>query len=738
MPLGKFARVLRTTGLIASLLASAAAIGEAAPGGTRITNTATMTYTDDRGQTFTAQSNAVSVSLASVSAIAVTPKETAADVASEGYTAGTLLTRTFTVTNGGNVADAYTIAAAASGAGTLASIAFVTSAGNVPVTLNATVSPVLQPGESIKVQLVITTTGVAAGTTFPITLTARSTNASAANGLVSDSGRQWAIAQPGASIAGPLGPNTLVTKLVNQVRTHPAQPGETITYAISFKNYGGSAATNVVLTDSVPPGITALPNTVALNGTNIASSATLNGQVLTVKIGTLAVGAVDTLTFDATVQTGAIAGASYVNVAQVQADGIAPVATTPASVLIGLANVVYDGFAGSGSPVSGAVMTLRDFATKNLVALPKTGTSGSSSGRAPLEQLIGVPPDGLAPNHANANPFVTGSDGTYSFVFSPGQLGTQSAPAVYELDISAPGYRDRRIQVSISPDASGLLYNAELRQLDDQLLAVPGGFTLVANSVSLPEVFGLLGNLPMFAAHPLAVTKTVDRDVASGGDRLLYTIQAGASGSSLGATKVIDTLPAGVVYAPGTARVDNVPMEPARVGRTLTWAFPNLANGHTITYACVVMPYAAEGATLVNVVDVDAVTASGAHVAGFASADTRVVAGPLGNRIVITGRVFVDAHGTGRFSEGDRGVGAVRIYLEDGESVTTDKYGRFTFPSVHPGQHVLRVDESTLPPGVRPFGERRYDSPKSMQRLVHGLYDSGLMQDVNFALQGAP
>jgi uncharacterized repeat protein (TIGR01451 family) len=697
-----------------------------------------MTYTDAQGQTFTAQSNAVSVSLASVSAIAVTPKETAADVATEGYTAGTLLTRTFTVTNGGNVADAYTIAAAASGAGTLASIAFVTSSGNVPVTLNSTVSPTLQPGESIKVQLVITTTGVAAGTTFPITLTARSTNASAANGLVSDSGRQWAIAQAGASIAGPLGPNTIVTKLVNQVRTHPAQPGETVTYAISFKNYGGSAATNVVLTDNVPPGITALPNTVALNGTNVASSASLNGQVLTVRIGTLAVGAVDTLTFDATVQNGSIAGASFVNVAQIQADGIAQVATSPASVLIGLANVVYDGFAGASSPVSGAVMTLRDFATKNVVALPKTGSSGSSSSRAPLEQLIGVPADGLAPNRANANPFVTGADGTYSFVFSPNQLGTQSAPAVYELGVSAPGYRDRRIQVSISPDASGLLYNAVLRELDDQMLAAPGGFTLVANSVSLPEVFGLLGNLPMFAAHPLAVTKTVDRDVASGGDRLLYTIQAGASGSSLGATKVIDTLPAGVVYAPGTARVDNVPMEPARVGRTLTWAFPNLANGHTITYACVVMPYAAEGATLVNVVDVDATTSSGAHVAGFASADTRVVAGPLGNRIVITGRVFVDVHGTGRYSEGDRGVGAVRIYLEDGESVTTDKYGRFTFPSVHPGQHVLRVDESTLPPGVRPFGERRYDSPKSMQRLVHGLYDSGLMQDVNFALQGAP
>jgi uncharacterized repeat protein (TIGR01451 family) len=740
MPWGICAWTARAIGLIVSLSALAATAGEAAPpAGSIITNTATMTYTDTLGTTFTTQSNPVSVSLAAVSAIVVSPKETAADPATEGYSAGSLLTRTFTVTNGGNVPDAFTITAAASGAGTIASLAFVNPAGNLPITLNSTVSPPIAPGGSVHVQVVVTTTGIAAGTTFPITLSARSTNASAANGLVTDSGRMWAVAQGGATIAGPFGPNTIVTKLVNQVRTHPAQPGETVTYTIAFKNYGGSAATNVVLTDAIPAGITALPQTVALNGTNVGAAATLSGQVLTVKIGTLAVGASDTLTFDATVQPGMVAGASFINVATLQADGIAQVATSPASVLVGLANVVYDGFAGAAAPVPGAVLTLRDFTTKALVALPKTGgTSTSSLTRAPLDQLIGVPADGLAPNRTNANPYATGPDGTYSFVFAQSQLGTAGSPAVYELDVAAPGYRDRRIQVSISPDASGLLYNAVLRELDDQMLAVPGGFSLVANSVSLPEVFGLLGNLPMFASHPLAVSKTVDRDVASGGDRLFYTLQVGASGASLGATKVVDTLPAGVVYAPGTARVDNVPVEPLRFGRTLTWAFPSLTSGHAITYACVVMPYAAEGATLVNVVDVDAVGASGAHVSGFASADTRVVAGPLGNRIVITGRVFADVHGSGRFSEGDRGVSGVRIFLEDGESVTTDKYGRFTFPSVHPGQHVLRIDESTLPAGVRPFGDRRYDSPKSLQRLVHGLYDAGLMQDVNFALQASP
>ncbi len=522
------------------------------------------------------------------------------------------------------------------------------------------------------------------------------------------------------------------------MRSHSASPGETVTYSIVFKNYGGSPATNVVIVDDVPAGIRPLPQTVALNGINAAASATLAGQRLTVRIGTLAVGAVDTLTFDAVVQSGTTAGATFVNVASLSADGIAPIPTTPASVLVGLGNVVYDGFAGAASPVNGAVMTLRDFVTKSVVTLPAIGSSqGSSLLRSAQDDLVGVPAGGLAPNNANRNPFTTGADGAYSFVFNVNQLGSIALPARYELDITAPGYRDRRIAVTISPDASGLLYNATLQELDDQMLATPGGFTLTANSVSLSEVFGLLGNMPMFAPHPLAVSKTVDRDVASGGDRLVYTLQVGSSGSQFGATRVVDTLPSGVVYAPGTARIDGVPVEPQRNGRILTWTFPALDAQHTITYACVVMPYASDGATLINVVDVDAASGTGARVHAAASADTRVVAGALGNRIVITGRVFVDAAKTGRFRDGDRGVAGVRIYLEDGSSVTTDQYGRFTFPSVHPGQHVLRVDTTTLPAGVRAYDDRRYDSPRSLQRLLHGLYDAGLMHDVNFAVEQA-
>lgn len=735
-------RLVRTIVLSLACAALATHAGEAAsPAGTIVTNTATAQYAaGPSGTTYSVQSNTVQVAIAAVSAIVVGPKEKAVNSATEGYSVGVPITRTFTITNVGNAADAYTITAVTSGGGAISSIAFVESNGNVPVTLNATISPTLQPGQSISVQVGLTTAGIAVGASFPIALTARSTYAGAANGLVSDSGQVWALAQAAASLGGVGGPDTLVTKLVDSVRSTTATPGTTITYSIAFKNYGGSLATNVVLTDDIPAGITALPATTALNGTAIASAASLSGQVLTVKIGTLAPSAMDTVTFQATVMSGQIAGASFVNVASLAADGIAPAQTSPASVLVGLANKVYDGYVGGSAPIAGSVITLRDATTHAVIALPANPggtTSTSSLPGSPQGGLIGVPAGGLPPNNANANPYTTGADGTYSFVFNASQLGTVAQPAQYEVDITALGYTARRIAVSISPDVTGTLYNATLRQLDDQMLAVPGGFGLVANSVSLSDVFGLLGNMPMFAPHPLTVTKTVDRDIASGGDRLLYTVQVGSSAEAFAATRVIDTLPAGVVYAPGTARVDGQPVEPTRDGRILTWAFPSLSGTHTIVYAGVVLPYTAQGTTLINVVDVDAIATTGGHVTGSASADTRVIAGALGNRIVITGRVFADVARTGRFRPGDKGVAGVRIYLEDGESVTTDPNGRFTFPSVRPGQHVLRVDATTLPPSVRPYTDRRYDSTRSLQRLLHGIYDAGLMQDVEFAVEPA-
>jgi hypothetical protein len=122
-------------------------------------------------------------------------------------------------------------------------------------------------------------------------------------------------------------------------------------------------------------------------------------------------------------------------------------------------------------------------------------------------------------------------------------------------------------------------------------------------------------------------------------------------------------------------------------------------------------------------------------VGARATAVTNVTAGVFTDRTIIVGRVYVDVAKAGRFVRGDTGVAGVRVYLEDGEMVTTDVNGKYDFPSVRPGMHILRLDETTLPTSVVIYQNRRLDSEQSVRRLVHDAYDGGLLQSVDFAVE---
>ncbi len=706
--------------LIAALALAAALVNEsgggasASSGGTVIANAASASYNDAPGHVFTVTSNTVQTTVASVGAILVSPKEESPNPAGEAYAAGSPITRTFTITNSSNISDAYTIAAVSSGAGTVTSVAFLAADGaTIPATAGATVSPAVPPGGTIRVAVGIATAGVAVGTSFPIGLTARTTVTTTANGLQSDQGREWAVAVPPPSIAGTGSASAPVTKTVDEGRSEQSQPGASVVYQIRFQNWGTAPATNAVVTDLVPGGIHPDPASVRLNGAAVA--AVLTGQSLRIPVGTLAPGVPMTLTVSATVDGADVQGATYVNVASIAADDIVPQTTTPASVFVGTSDIVFDGLSNGSTPIAGATVSLVDPVTLKPIALPAAGSTV---------------------NPKNADPFVTAADGVYAFTIPAPPVGTT---LTFDIVIHAAGYLDRKIQVVLTPDASGLLYTVQLRSLDGQPLARAGGFALTDQSVRLPDVFSLLGNLPLFSARPISVTKTADRGSAAPGDRVAYTLGFTSTvPSALGATSVVDTLPAGLAYARGTATLDGSPLEPTAEGRNLVWKLTGLAPGvsHTIAYACVVLPSVPAGTSLVNAVTVSGVI-PGTQVgsSGSATASVLVRSGLFSDRVAITGRVFADDLHSGHFGEGDRGLGGVRLYLESGESVTTDPQGRFSFPGVRPGLHVLRLDETSLPRDVHVAADRRIDSPRSPVRLLHGILDEGLLQDVQFALE---
>ena len=703
--------------------------GDAAlPGGTQITNSVSATYQDASQQSFSVLSNVVIATIANVAAIEVTPKQAAANAATDGVQASSNGTRTFVISNTSNIPDAYKITALTCAPLTLVSASFVTPTGSIPVTVGETASPTIPAGGTIELQVVVSTNTLKVGDSASINVTAQTTVEDVQNGLQSDTGEQWVIVSTAPAVNGGSGPASRIGKTVNQQQATQADPGGTVTYDVTVANTGGAPANNVVVTDTIQEGLTIDVTTVAVNGVAAGSNATLDGQVLTIKPGNLDAGGSWDISFKAVTSTAQQLGATYTNVASLTVDNGAPIATTPAAVLVGQADVVYDGDAGATAPVPAAVVTLLD-ANGNPVVL-----SGPSSQGSAAQSTSGVRRT-LESN--TSNPFTTGSTGGYGFSLQPSQIAPGGSQ--FYMTISAPGYLNRKIGLFITPGLQGLLYNVTVTSQDGQPTAVAGGFSLTTSAVQLGDIYGLFGNIPLFAQRTISVSKTADRTTAEAGDRIKYEVDfSNASTLGVGPIQVVDSLPAGEVYASGTARVDATDVEPSIDGRSLTWSFPSLNPGasHVITYDAIVYPTVVPGTNLENGVTVSG-NVPGTHVtaSGNSNVTVQVITGAFTQRRVITGRVFYDVAKTGRFARGDRGIAGVRIFLEDGSSVVTDNQGRYSFPSVRPGEHVLRLDTTTLPKDARPSDGAPMNSNYGMQRLVHGIFDDGLMDDVEFALE---
>jgi hypothetical protein len=82
--------------------------------------------------------------------------------------------------------------------------------------------------------------------------------------------------------------------------------------------------------------------------------------------------------------------------------------------------------------------------------------------------------------------------------------------------------------------------------------------------------------------------------------------------------------------------------------------------------------------------------ASGAHFAPLGGA-------PGAGSGEISGVVFLDTNNNGRSDAGEAGAANVTVVLDGRFSVQTDAAGRFTFPVVATGHHVITVVPDNLP-----------------------------------------
>ncbi|MBJ6799369.1 DUF11 domain-containing protein [Geomonas sp. Red259] len=203
----------------------------------------------------------------------------------------------------------------------------------------------------------------------------------------------------------------------------------------------------------------------------------------------------------------------------------------------------------------------------------------------------------------------------------------------------------------------------------------------------------------------LLVTKQAGSAAAEAGDIVAYTVRVENVGASpLEHVTVEDRIPRGFRYLKGSSHLDGFAIaDPQGASQQLSWDVGSMAPGGVkmLSYRLVLSAEVPVG-TSVNWARASGLTDSGSSsISPPASAAVKVRPSILGDKAVIMGRIFRDDNGNGVPDPGEPGEPGVRIYLEDGSFVFSDSEGKYSFTGVASGDHVLKIDRSTLNPALR-------------------------------------
>ena len=293
------------------------------------------------------------------------------------------------------------------------------------------------------------------------------------------------------------------------------------------------------------------------------------------------------------------------------------------------------------------------------------------------------------------NPLLEYQEGSASF--PAGLAGSASFDA---------GSRTLRFQIPSLPSgfSGALSFRARVRADAPGESSIPNTASLTSDPNSAPSVSN--ATLTTVLTGALRVTKLAGLPVAEVGDLVPYTVQVENIGTAaLGQVTVTDRLPLGFRYQKGSGTLDGVRLpDPVGVGQQVVWNLGSLEPGarRLLGYRCVVSGDAPVG-TSVNLAVATGTMPTGTGTASLpASAAIKVRSSILGNKAIILGRIFVDGNGNGIPDPGEPGVAGVRVYLEDGSFVMTDKEGQYSFTGISAGNHVVKIDRSTLPTRYKP------------------------------------
>ena len=233
---------------------------------------------------------------------------------------------------------------------------------------------------------------------------------------------------------------------------------------------------------------------------------------------------------------------------------------------------------------------------------------------------------------------------------------------------------------------------------------------------------------PSFAAA-LNLSKTSPRSQARSGDIVTYEIELrNTTPVAIQATEIEDTLPAGLSFLGGSARLDGVALgDPSYATRgTLVFDLGAIEPfaAHTLRYAVTVLPGTGDGERVNRAIARGVPVGYSDPVASNTASHTLRVdysAGVFSEDGVILGKVFADCNGDGvqdNQAGQEPGVPGVKLITQEGLSVVTDPEGRFSLPGLSPRTHVLSLYVPSLPDGFRPIASRTLDTLSPGTRQV--------------------
>jgi large repetitive protein len=249
--------------------------------------------------------------------------------------------------------------------------------------------------------------------------------------------------------------------------------------------------------------------------------------------------------------------------------------------------------------------------------------------------------------------------------------------------------------VTVRARTDGTRYHVHLLWDDTQ---APGSSQIFNNHIPLdPDLQGVL-----------SMTKTTPLLNVSRGQLVPYVITyTNLTQVPLFDVSIVDRFPAGFRYVEGSARIDDVPAEPAVAGRELIWRDLSVDGSarHTLIMLLAVGSGVSEGEFVNRAQAAHQLT--GNALSNEASARVRIVPDPDFDCTDVTGKVFDDANRNGLQDPGERGLPGVRVGTARGLMATTDAYGRYHITcAVTPREgrgsnFVLKLDDRTLPSGFR-------------------------------------